>query len=58
MSLAEKYGDPDVAAALRARDDWPDKDVNLTGGIAGLDDFSACKITRKEYWIDLYAKPF
>src|SRR3989454_9638050 len=58
MSLAEKYGDPDVAAALRARDDWPDKDVNLTGGIAGLDDFSACKITRKEDWVDLYAKPY
>src|SRR5207247_6685248 len=27
MSLAEKYGDPDVAAALQARDGWPDKDA-------------------------------
>src|SRR5206468_2656829 len=58
MSLAEKYGDPDVAAALQARDGWPDKDANLTGGVEDLDDFSACKITRKEDWVDLYAKPF
>src|SRR5438270_7503779 len=53
MSLAEKYGDPDVAEALRARDGWPDHDHNLTGGIDDLDDFSACKITRKQDWIDL-----
>src|SRR5437016_9652533 len=58
MSLAEKYGDPDVAAALRARDGWPDHDVSLTGGVADLDDFSACQITRKEDWVDLFAKPF
>src|SRR5947207_3560986 len=58
MSLAEKYGDPDVAAALQARDGWPDKDANLTGGLEDLDDFSACQITRKEDWVDLYAKPF
>src|SRR5258706_8610435 len=58
MDLAEKYGDPDVAAALRERDGWPDHDPGLTGGIAELDDFSACKITRKEDWVDLYAKPF
>jgi predicted TIM-barrel fold metal-dependent hydrolase len=58
MSLAEKYGDPDVAEALRARDGWPDHDASLTGGVEDLDDFSACKITRKQDWIDLYAKPF
>src|SRR5712691_3551269 len=58
MSLAEKYGDPDVAAALHGRDGWPDKDSALTGGVEDLDDFSACKITRKEDWVDLYAKPF
>ena len=23
-----------------------------------LDDFAACKITRKEDWVDLYAKPY
>ena len=58
MSLVEKYGDPDQAAALHARDGWPDPDASLTGGIADLDDFSACKITRKQDWIDLYATPF
>ena len=41
MSLAEKYGDPDVVAALHARDGWPDHDPGLTGGVEDLDDFSA-----------------
>jgi predicted TIM-barrel fold metal-dependent hydrolase len=58
MQLAEKYGDSDVAAALHARDGWPDNDPGLTGGVEDLDDFSACRITRKEDWVDLYAKPF
>src|SRR5437016_5492465 len=58
MSLAEKYGDADTVAALQARDGWPDQDHDLTGGVADLDDFSACRITRKEDWVDLYAKPF
>jgi hypothetical protein len=58
MSLAEKYGDADVAAALRARDGWPDHGPELTGGIADLDDFSACGITAKSDWVDLFARPF
>jgi predicted TIM-barrel fold metal-dependent hydrolase len=58
MSLVEKHGDPDMAAALRARDGWPDNDRDLTGGVEDLDDFSACRITRKEDWLDLYARPF
>src|SRR5882672_3422515 len=58
MSLAEKYGDPDVAESLRKTDGWPDHDPSLTGGVEDLDDFSACKISRKQDWIDLYAKPF
>jgi predicted TIM-barrel fold metal-dependent hydrolase len=58
MSLVEKHGDPDMVAALQARDGWPDNDVSLTGGIENLDDFSACKITRKEDWVDLFARPF
>ncbi len=57
-SLADKYGDPDVAAALDARDGWPDNDANLTGGVADLDDFSACQITRKQDWVDLFATPY
>ena len=58
MSLAEKYGDPDVAESLKKTDGWPDHDPSLTGGVEDLDDFSACKISRKQDWIDLYAKPF
>jgi len=58
MKLVEKYGDADVVTALQARDGWPDNDATLTGGVEDLDDFSACRITRKEDWVDLYAKPF
>jgi len=58
MNLVEKYGDADTVAALQARDGWPDHDGALTGGIADLDDFSACRITRKQDWLDLYATPF
>ena len=58
LSLVEKYGDADTAAALHARDGWPDNDPGLTGGVADLDDFAACRITKKQDWIDLYATPF
>jgi predicted TIM-barrel fold metal-dependent hydrolase len=58
MRLVEKHGDADLIAALQARDGWPDNDASLTGGIENLDDFSACRITRKEDWVDLYARPF
>src|SRR5262245_29302600 len=56
--LVEKHGDADLVAALQARDGHPDSDANLTGGIADLDDFSACRISRKDDWVHLYAKPF
>src|SRR5437667_3039131 len=58
MSLVEKHGDPDMAAALKARDGWPDLDPGLTGRVEELHEFPACQITRKQDWIDLYAKPF
>jgi len=58
MNLVEKYGDSDTVAALHARDGWPDHDPGLTGGIDDLDDFAACRITRKQDWIDLYVTPF
>ena len=57
-SLVEKYGDADTVATLRERGGWPDHDADLTGGIEDLDDFSACRITRKRDWIDLYVAPF
>src|SRR5205823_1615054 len=59
MSMVEKYGYDDIAEALRARDGWPAPDTqDLTGNRTELDDFAACKITRKQDWLDLYANPF
>jgi predicted TIM-barrel fold metal-dependent hydrolase len=59
MAKVEQYGYSDIAAALKARDGWPSPDTqNLTGNRDELDDFAACKIARKEDWVELYAKPF
>src|SRR5216110_2299704 len=59
MSMVEKYRYDDIAVALKARDGWPSPDTqDLTGNRAELDDFAACKITRKQDWLDLYATPF
>jgi hypothetical protein len=58
-SLVDKYGYDDYAAELDRRDGWPSKEEDdLTGGVPVLDDYAACNITRKEDWVDLYAKPF
>ena len=49
QEMAQKYGYEDHIAALRARDGWPDPDAaTLTGGLADLDDYSACKITKSK----------
>jgi hypothetical protein len=59
MNLVEKYGYDDMAAALKERDGYPSPEgQHLTGGRDELDDFAACKITRKEDWVELYAKPY
>jgi hypothetical protein len=58
MSYVEKYGYQEHADALRARDGWPDPELRSTGGVDNLDDFAACKFTRKEDWIDLFVKPY
>src|SRR3984957_10425977 len=58
MSLVEKYGYAEHAAALKERDGWPDPELHMTGGIDNLDDFAACKLTRKQDWVDLYATPY
>jgi hypothetical protein len=58
MSLVEKYGYKEHVAALQERDGWPDPELHMTGGIADLDDFAACKIARKQDWVDLYATPY
>lgn len=58
MDLVVKHGYADMAEALRERDGYPNPEAHLTGGRAELDDFAACKITCKEDWVDLYAKPY
>jgi predicted TIM-barrel fold metal-dependent hydrolase len=59
MDLARKYGSQDVVAALRQRDGWPDPDaVTATGGLADLDDYSACRIHGKEDLRDLFVPSF
>jgi len=58
-NFVDKYGYDDMAAELARRDGWPSREVDeLTGGVPVLDDYAACDITRKEDWIELYAKPF
>lgn len=58
-SLVDKYGYEDMAAELDRRDGWPQwEEDNLTGGVAVHDDFAACEISRKEDWVDLYARPY
>ncbi len=57
--LVDKYGYEDMAAELDRRDGWPQwEEDNLTGGVTVHDDFAACAISRKEDWVDLYAKPY
>ncbi|MGE0577310.1 MAG: amidohydrolase family protein [Reyranella sp.] len=58
-SLVDKYGYEDMAAELDRRDGWPQwEEDNLTGGVPVHDDFAACEISRKEDWVELYAKPY
>src|SRR5690242_13349931 len=57
--LVDKYGYQDIGDELRRRDGWPNpKDDELDGGVPVHDDYAACQITKKEDWLDLYAKPF
>ena len=53
LALAEKYGQPFVADAVR-RGVGLDDNGNGTGGVADLDDYSRCKITRKQDIRDLF----
>jgi hypothetical protein len=59
QNLVDKYGYRDMAAELKRRDGWPSREEDeLDGGVAVHDDYAACQITKKEDWIDLYARPF
>jgi predicted TIM-barrel fold metal-dependent hydrolase len=57
LALAEKYGKPTVVEAIR-RGEGLDDNGDGTGGVADLDDYAACRITRKEDFNDLYVKRF
>jgi predicted TIM-barrel fold metal-dependent hydrolase len=57
LALAEKYGQPAVVEAVR-RGEGLDDNGNGTGGLEDLDDYSRCKITRKEDIRDLYVPRF
>ncbi len=55
----DQYGYADIAAELDKRDGWPAREEDtVDGGVPVHDDYAACKITRKEDWIELYAKPY
>jgi predicted TIM-barrel fold metal-dependent hydrolase len=54
----EAYGYADIAAELERRDGWPAREEDeLTGGVP-LDDYIACKIEKKQDWVDLFVKPY
>jgi hypothetical protein len=59
LDLVEQHGYGDILDVLQSRDGWPDPNAkSLTGNRTELDDFAACRITRKEDWVDLFAKPY
>ena len=53
LALAEKYAKPEVLEAVR-RGEGLDDNGDGTGGVEDLDDYSRCKITRKEDFRDLF----
>jgi predicted TIM-barrel fold metal-dependent hydrolase len=58
MELVEENGYDDILDALKNNDGWPSKEAHLTGNRTELDDFAACQITKKEDWVELFAKPY
>ncbi len=57
LELAQKYGQATVVDAVR-RGEGLDDNGNGTGGVEDLDDYSRCKIARKEDFRDLYVSRF
>src|SRR2546426_10662960 len=57
LALAEKYAQPAMLDAVR-RGDGLDDNGNGTGGVEDLDDYSRCKIARKEDFRDLYVSRY
>ena len=57
IALAEKYAPPAMLEAVR-RGDGLDDNGNGTGNVEDLDDYSRCKITRKQDFQDLYVRRY
>ena len=58
-SFIDRYGYEEIAAEVARRDGWPNLEEDLlTGGDTVLDDFATCGISRKEDWVELFARPF
>jgi hypothetical protein len=57
LALVEKYGQPAVVEAVR-RGEGLDDNGNGTGGVEDLDDYSRCRIERKEDIRDLFVPRF
>jgi len=57
LALVEKYGKPAVVDAVR-RGEGLDDNGNGTGGVEDLDDYSRCKVTRKEDIRELFVPRF
>jgi predicted TIM-barrel fold metal-dependent hydrolase len=57
LTLVEKYGKPTVVEAVR-RGEGLDDNGNGTGGVADLDDYSRCRIERREDIRDLFVPRF
>ena len=57
LELAQKYAQPAMVDAVR-RGEGLDDNGDGTGGVEDLDDYSRCKITRKEDFRDLYVKRY
>ncbi|MGH7417982.1 MAG: amidohydrolase family protein, partial [Candidatus Rokuibacteriota bacterium] len=53
LALAEKYGQPAMVQAVR-RGEGLDDNGNGTGGVEDLDDYSRCRIGRREDIRDLF----
>lgn len=59
LELAQRYGGERMLEALKSGKGLFEADTSIhTGGLTDLDDFSACKIARKEDLRDLFATPF
>ena len=57
LELAQKYAPSTVVDAVR-RGDGLDDNGDGTGNVPDLDDYSRCKIARKEDFLDLYIRRF